>query len=397
MTLNKGIWGWNKSATVAHIISKSLTLLFVASIISLNSATSQETRSQEIGKKLTAIKLSENDVRIFVDGDFFAEYRSDYKGTPIVWPICAPNGSLATRAWPMIEDVDASVEKDNQMKNVLFNAVLSERNGVKDHPHHRSFWFNHGDVDRGDFWGGTPSKIRQTKFVSLEESEDKVILVTENAWFNDKTKSDVCKDVRRVTFSAGNINGKDVRIIDFSVEITPVKEKVVFGDTKEGSFGIRVPSPTAVTSKKINSKWGGSIVNDAGEKDGDTWSKRSKWVNYVGPAAKRLNDAELSAYIKDEKLEAPLATIGIAVLDGRNSLGERPWRHVRDYGLFASNPFGRHDFENNVKADGSQTLRKGETMFFNFRTIFHDGNLTNEEINAAFEEYDAEQNSGDVR
>ena len=34
------------------------------------------------------VKTNDGDLRVYVDSDFFAEYHGDWKGTPIVWPIC---------------------------------------------------------------------------------------------------------------------------------------------------------------------------------------------------------------------------------------------------------------------------------------------------------------------
>ncbi|MBQ1338776.1 MAG: PmoA family protein, partial [Thermoguttaceae bacterium] len=186
------------------------------------------------------------------------------------------------------------------------------------------------------------------------------------------------------------IGDKPVRYLDFSIEIFALEDGVIFGDTKEGSFGIRVPSPTAMTTKKLNPNWGGDILNDAGERGGETWSKRSKWVNYTGPAERFLTGEELAKeFMKaNNASDFPLTSMGIAVFSGPNSLGAPAWRHVRDYGLFASNPFGQHDFEpHNPKADGSQKINKGESLFFAFRVLFHNGDLTAEELNQAYQAY----------
>ncbi|MBQ5366553.1 MAG: PmoA family protein [Thermoguttaceae bacterium] len=339
---------------------------------------------------LSMQKISDDNIRVFVDGKFFAEYRSDYKGTPIIWPICGPNQTLVTRAWPMIEDIDVDAEQDPLMKTIYENAVISERGGVKDHPHHRSLWFNHGDVLRGDFWGGTPSVIKQSKLLSATCDGHTATVSTENFWYNDKLGRDVCRDVRTAVFGSCFIGDKPVRYLDFSIEIFALEDGVIFGDTKEGSFGIRVPSPTAMTTKKLNPNWGGDILNDAGERGGETWSKRSKWVNYTGPAERFLTGEELAKeFMKaNNASDFPLTSMGIAVFSGPNSLGAPAWRHVRDYGLFASNPFGQHDFEpHNPKADGSQKINKGESLFFAFRVLFHNGDLTAEELNQAYQAY----------
>ena len=335
------------------------------------------------------VKISDDDIRIFLGSEFFAEYRSDWKGTPIIWPICGPNKCLVTRAWPMIDEINVDGEEDAVMQTIYKNAVISERNGVKDHPHHRSFWFNHGAVDNGDFWGGTPCKIHQTKLISAEETGSVVRIVVENGWFHDKLGRDICRDVRDITFGICP-SLPNARFIDFNIQIFALEDNVVFGDTKEGSFGIRVPSPTAVTSKKISPEWGGAIFDDQGNKDGDAWGKKSDWVNYIGPVEKFLEGDELEKeYRKETKAgDFPLDKMGIAVLNGPNSLNAVPWRHVRDYGLFASNPFGWRDFEpQTLGANGTQKLNKGEKMSFSFRVVVHGGNLTAEQLDQAYREY----------
>jgi len=359
-----------------------------ASLPSTSSVLAQDVANSNVpAAKL--VKINDGDIRVFLGSDFFAEYRADYKGTPIVWPICGPNKALVTRAWPMIDDINVDAETDEVMKTIYKNAIVSERNGVKDHPHHRSFWFNHGAVNNGDFWGGTPSIIRQTQLVSATEEDQTVKIVTENRWFHDKLQRDVCRDVRTIVFGALP-EFPNVRFIDFSVVVFALEDNVIFGDTKEGSFGIRVPSPTALTSKKISPNWGGSILDDSGAKDEDVWSRKSNWVDYTGPVERFLEGDELEKeFAKDDKAgDFPLDKMGIAVLNGPNSLNAIPWRHVRDYGLFASNPFGQHDFEPNVPhADGSRKLNKGESMSFCFRVLIHDGNMTAEEINKAYDNY----------
>ena len=335
------------------------------------------------------VKINDGDLRIFLNSDFFAEYRADWKGTPIIWPICGPNKCLVTRAWPMIDDIDVENEKDVVMQTIYKNAVISERNGVKDHPHHRSLWFNHGAVNNGDFWGGTPCVIRQTKLISADEGDSVVKIVVENNWFHEKLDRDICRDVREIVFGSCKTL-PNTCFIDFSIQIFALEDNVIFGDTKEGTFGIRVPSPTALTSKKITPQWGGTILDDLGNRDADTWGKKANWVNYVGPVEKFLEgDALENEYHKGAKAgDFPLDKMGIAVLNGPNSLGTIPWRHVRDYGLFASNPFGWHDFEpQTLGANGARKLNKGEKMTFAFRVIIHDGNLTAEQLDRAYKDY----------
>lgn len=339
--------------------------------------------------EVTFNQVGDGDVRIFVGDAFFAEYRDDFRGTPVVWPICAPNHSLATRAWPMIEDLDLSAEPDANMQVVYKNAIISERKGSKDHPHHRSLWFNHGDVNQGDFWTLTSSVIKPAKPLEISLQDNRVVVSAENLWTHGKLQRALCKDTRNLAFGVLEII-PDVRFIDFDIVITALEDNVTFGDTKEGSFGIRLPSPTAVTSKSKNNAWGGHIVNREGDVDAQVWSKKTGWVNYVGPAESFLTGEELEAEFSkgQDSGDFPLTTIGVAILNGPNSLNSIPWSHVRDYGLMAINPFGQRDFEpQKTKANGAQKLNKNESLHFSFRVLIHDGSLTSKEIEEAYNDF----------
>jgi len=94
---------------------------------------------------------------------------------------------------------------------------------------------------------------------------------------------------------------------------------VTFGDTKEGSFGLRVNE-----SMKVERKTGGKIVSSEGLEDEKAWGKPAAWVDYYGP-------------IQGE-------TLGIAILNHPSSFRYPTHWHVRPYGLFAANPWGLHDF-----------------------------------------------------
>ncbi len=261
---------------------------------------------------------ADDGVTIEIDGKPFARYVTDFNGTPIVWPIIGPTGAPMTRAHPMGESPG---EK-------------------KDHPHHRSLWFNHGDVNGLSYWHR--ETIKQRKLVKVQSGSEAVI-VTQNDWLTPDGKK-VCQDERTLTFGAD----ADSRWIDFDITIKAVDGPVKFGDTKEGTFGVRVPG-----TMKVDAKLGGRIVNSEGHIDRDAWGKRAAWVDYQGPV-----DGE---------------TVGIAILNHPSSFRFPSYWHVRTYGLFAANPFGLRNFVPGGKADGSHTLNPGESMTLRYRVLFHRG------------------------
>ena len=135
-----------------------------------------------------------------VDGEFFAQYRpvpdpapeegdvtGSYDshgilGTPIVWPICSAAGTLMTRGFPMDERNLPEAANDPLMKNLLENSRLGSLTANKDHVHHRSLWFNHGDVNGVDSWGPDRGQILQQGVFSITEEAHSVSVKVFTAW-----------------------------------------------------------------------------------------------------------------------------------------------------------------------------------------------------------------------
>ncbi|MHC4179986.1 MAG: DUF6807 domain-containing protein [Planctomycetota bacterium] len=275
---------------------------------------------------------SEKGVLVKIDGKPFTEYVTDFKGTPIVWPIIGPTGKPMTRAYPMAKGP-------------------GER---EDHQHHRSLWFTHGDVNRLSFWHRETIKHRE--FVKIESGK-KAVIVTRNDWLAPDGKR-VCEDQRTLTFGTDG----DARWIDFDITIKATDGPVKFGDTKEGTFGVRVAG-----TMKVDAKKGGQIVDSEGRADKDAWGKRAAWVDYHGPV-----DGQ---------------TVGIAILNHPSSFRFPTHWHVRTYGLFAANPFGLNDFERGNGVNGSHTLSAGQEMSLRYRIVFHRGDEKSGKVAEAFAVY----------
>lgn len=278
-------------------------------------------------------------VTVLLDGELFTEYLIDHGPRPILWPIIAPGGKELTRQYPM-------------------KFAIDER---RDHPHHRSLWFTHGNVNGIDFWAETDphGSIKHREWVRVEAKGDTAVIVTRNDWLGPDGKK-VCEDERTVTCRD---RGK-TRTIDVELTLTASDGPVTFGDTKEGSFAVRVDR-----QMKVDAEAGGRIVNSEGQTDKDAWGKRARWVDYHGPV-----DGEV---------------LGIAILNHPTSLRYPTHWHVRTYGLFAANPFGLHDFEGGE--DGSLELKQGESFTLRYRVVLHRGDEKEGQIEQAFQEYASEQ------
>ena len=112
----------------------------------------------------------------------------------------------------------------------------------KDHPHQRSIWFTHGDVNKISFWEQSPKagRIVHRAFVKVAGGTTAVI-VTRNDWLGPDGRT---TPSQRERLGFGSIG--DARWIDFDITLEASEGPVRFGDTKEGSFGVRVAETLAV-------------------------------------------------------------------------------------------------------------------------------------------------------
>ncbi len=285
------------------------------------------------------IEKQDDGVTVKLDGKLVTRYLFKSGAKPILFPIIGPTGKDLTRGWPMQE------------------ARAFE---AQDHPHHRSLWLTHGEVNGVDFWSesGKNGTIVQRELVKAEGG-DVATIVTKNDWLAPDGKK-ICEDERTVRIGAT----KNTRWIDFDAVIKASDGDLKFGQTKEGSFGVRVWETMKMTAKT----GGGHIINSEGVKDKATWGKAAAWVDYYGP-------------VEGE-------TLGIAILNHPTSFRYPTTWHVRDYGLFAANPFGGKDFSpETAKAYGEHTVPAGESLKLRHRVILHQGDEKAGGIKEAFEEF----------
>gem|GEM_PF-30052 len=274
-------------------------------------------------RKVAVIELTDK-VRVEIDGKLFTEYYFKKVPRPYFYPVIGPTGEALNRHWPMKEGEDEE----------------------HDHPHHRSLWFTHGDVNGHDFWAEErgSGKIVHDKFLQVGSRDDAGVIQSQNRWVAEDGEV-ICTDTRTHTF----YYRPEGLMMDFDVTICASHGAIKLGDTKEGSMAIRL-APTMRLKGKVGQ---GHIINSQGDRDGDTWGKRAAWCDYYGP-------------VKGE-------VVGVAIFDHPENPRHPTWWHVRDYGLFAANPFGVHDFENKPRRTGDITLAAGDSLTFRYRLYFHKG------------------------
>ncbi len=282
-------------------------------------------------------------ISVSVNGEPFTEFfiAGEDVAKPYFHPLRAASGTIVSRQYPM-----AIVEGES-----------------KDHPHHRGLWFAHGDVNSSDFWSADPSRegdrhgtIELEKVVSVKSGEESGSLEAIFVWKASDGK-ELVRETRRARFHA---SPADLRVMDLEIELEGIVD-AHFGDTKEGTFAIRV-------ADSMNERNSGTLLNArgmTGEKN--VWGKRSPYMDYFG--------------------EVHGERYGIAVFDHPKNPKHPTYWHVRAYGLLAANIFGEHDFHNDESRDGGMTLAGGDTWTFRYRVVIHHGDAKSAGIDKLYREY----------
>lgn len=292
-------------------------------------------------------------VRVEINGELFTEYR--FQGAPHVYfhPLIGPGGARMTRSWPMEE-------------------VAGEE---RDHKHHRGLWFSHGAVNGVDFWAETPKSgaIVHDKILEAKGGAESGVLRAGARWV--APGGEVM--LRSETTFRVHARPASERLFDYEVTLTAGDKEVVLGDTKEGTMAVRVAeSMRGLLPKKAGEKKGtpgpGQIVLSTGDRssgkgDEKAWGKRAAWCDYSGPVEGK--------------------TVGIAIFDHPSNPRHPTWWHVREYGLFAANPFGVHDFEKKPPGTGNLVMPPKGTLTFKYRFYIHAGDEKQAKVAERYAEY----------
>jgi hypothetical protein len=269
---------------------------------------------------------------------------------PFLWPVLAPNGTPTTRAWP--------IDRSGKEKT--------------DHFHQKSVWFCHGDVipegvdlkgkHAVDFWSETAGHGRIVCTALVAENAG---LTSQNEWRTaDGVK--ILDEERTITLSevAGG------RLFTFDCKLTAKDCNITFGDTKEGSFGVRTHDAWRLelpTGGVVASSDGTSSMAPA--KDNlKMWGQIADWHDYSGTV--------------DGK------TAGIAIFDHPKNSSRAAW-HTRAYGLMAANPFGRA--KSGFPALKGNTdlvkLEKGKSLTLRYAVFVHDGDAKAGKVAEAYDTF----------
>ena len=316
------------------------------------------------------IKFVRNDaerkVDVFAGGILLTSYcwpENVYK--PVLYPLYTASGTEITRGFPL-------------------RPRQGERN---DHIHQTGVWFNYGKVNGYDFWGNGSrgykepggGEIKHLGIDKLEGGRGEGILSYRAAWLTPKGYELLAEETGYHFMARGSL-----RIIDRITTLSANDSTVVFSDTKEGMFGIRVarqlelpvnemvtlldasgkPSPVKV---KASDGVTGNYRSSAGVTGEGIWGTRAKWMHLYGT-------------VNGEK-------VSLIICDHPDNPGYPTYWHARGYGLFAANPLGWNDFTKG-KEQFNFALKPRQKVLFRYRIIISSGtHLSDAEINSLAEEF----------
>lgn len=295
---------------------------------------------------------SADKIDIAVDGKPFTTYYfGPTAAKPYLMPLRTAKGIIISRDFPVGNDVSHADSKDSSFE-----------------PHQRPLYFAHGDLDGLNFWGESvfqpyyddhsKQPYGHSTLSAVDEASEASDSATVRATFSlqDPNGRIVGEEVQSFKFSGVS----NTRVIDCQFTLRATHGPIVLGDTKEGTFGIRL-------NRDLSAPLGHMRNSHGAEGEPAIWGHPADWVNYYGTSAGR--------------------PMGIVVFDSPKSFRHPTTWHARDYGLLAANPFGLREFTKDPKQDGSWTIVEGSLLTFRYRVLIYDGALTPAQIAQEYAKY----------
>jgi hypothetical protein len=292
-------------------------------------------------------------INVIIGGKPFTTYYFDPRvAKPYFMPLRSAQGTIITRGFPIGNTVPPAHLHDHSLE-----------------PHQRPMYFGHGDVDGVDFWGeaifpkwSDDTAFGRTVLVKVEEAKGGADSGTIRALFHlVGPRGRILADETQAFVFRGD---RQTRMIDCEFTITANHgADVVMGDTKEGSFALRLTKALNVPP--------GQMVNSHGSVGKEVWGKRANWVDYYG----KVGTEE----------------VGVAIFDSPKSFRHPTYWHARGYGLVAANPFGIREFTGDYNKDGSWTIPQGKSLTLRYRVFIHHGTDKQAHVAEAYQQYAAQQ------
>lgn len=292
-------------------------------------------------------------VDVLWDSQQVTGYRVRDLRKPVLYPVFGPGGHSMVRHHPLMPGTAGE---------------------ATDHPHHKSIWLAHGNVNGHSYWDEKAS-IRAVGEPSLFPAV--AAMVVEHEWLATESPEVLARERTRLSFGCLEPERSPLAggwWLQYQVRVTAVAPELTFGDTKEGFFAMRTHPNLQLTNdpRAGVTTANGRAINSQGLRDKDLWGQPAEWVAYGGTIG-----------------EQPVT---IVMMDHPANLRHPTTWHARDYGLVAANPFGLHDFQKLPAGAGDFALSQGQCIEFCYRIAFLPTLLDESAIRAAYREFAAGPN-----
>jgi hypothetical protein len=312
-----------------------------------------------------AIVAGRKSIDFLIGDELVARYHFGAEiAKPYFWPLNGPGGVALTRDWPL--------KKGRPDQST-------------DHVHQKSAWFGHGDViPEGmtlvqkakditgvDFWTEETNhgQIVCTEVGTPSVSRDHGQILTRNEW-RTADGHKILDEARTIHLHSLGTPGRLLVVeIDLLASVVPI----TFGDTDEGSMGIRINDSLRAeirnNKSKERKKGPGRIENSAG-KVGESacWGYLADWCDFSGPLEGKV--------------------VGLAILSDPSNPHPACWQS-RGYGLMAANPFGR-DHSGYPAMKGRTDivkLAKGDHLKLRYGILMHLGDAETGQVAEHFRRF----------
>lgn len=331
----------------------SWSAVAIASILTIYSC-SNSTASQKSSSQIRIVHNSDSSkYDVFYNQQFFTSYLYDEAlvKKPVLYPLFSAKNIRVTRGFP-------------------FDPKVGER---IDHPHHYSVWHNHGNVNRIDYWNSSePPKKPDGIYGEIKHLDASVIetaetssLVTVKCWITNDSVNEIMEKTKYSFYG-----DHKTRKIYVSITLTAQSRDIIFEDSKEGFFALRVrkelesPStqPHYILTKDLSPSEEkivdttyatGEYLNSRGVRGYPAvWGQRARWMSLTGKVG---ND-----------------NLTILMFDHPKNINHPPHWMTRDYGLYAVNPFGTKVYSKGLDST-NYYLKQGDYLKLNYQIVIIDG------------------------
>jgi hypothetical protein len=303
-----------------------------------------------------SVSRGDKKIDIAIDGrPFTTYYFNDVVAKPYLMPLRTASGIVISRDFPVVNAITSQDKKTPSFE-----------------PHQRPLYFGHGDIDGLNFWAEqafAPYYHNHSREAYGRMSLIKVDAVTTNgdsatikASFHLLAPSGrvIAEETQTFTFRGDH----HARIVDCDFVVHANHGPVAFGDTKEGTFALRLgPALSAPHDHMLNSK--------GAQGEPAIWGKPADWVEYSGTVSGR--------------------PVSVAVFDSPKSFRHPTTWHARAYGLLAANPFGWREFTKDPTRDGSWTVPEGQSITFRYRVVIDEEKLSPDRLAELYRQYSESQ------